>query len=208
LFILFFAGMLSQFAPLPALAADDAASCAANSEARQLDYWLGEWAVASPGMAGKGHSNVHLSLDQCAIVESWGSDTSDHRGENTIAYNSEDKAWYSLFVDNHGRGTCHERHGDAGGRGVRGSGARWKWQGDSEKSEGRAAQYGCGRADLGEVGGQRHFMENRFQDGIRAQKDVGTVLVLHPCARKTHKDGAPGSRLAPAVRQLPACRSL
>jgi hypothetical protein len=102
-FFLFLTGMLSQLVTLPARAAGDAAPCAANSDARQLDYWLGDWAVASPGMAGKGHSNVHLSLDQCAIIESWGSDTSNHRGENTIAYNSEEKAWYSLFIDNHGR---------------------------------------------------------------------------------------------------------
>jgi hypothetical protein len=103
LFFLFLAGVLSQSVNLPALAADDAAPCTANSDARQLDYWLGEWSVASPGMAGKGQSNVHLSLDQCMMVESWGSDTSDHRGENSFAYNSEDKAWYGLFVDNHGR---------------------------------------------------------------------------------------------------------
>jgi hypothetical protein len=103
IFWLVLAGLICQFNTAPALAADNAGSCASRAEARQLDYWLGEWAVASPGMAGKGHSSVHLSLDKCMLVESWGSDTSDHRGENTMAYNGEDKAWYGLFVDNHGR---------------------------------------------------------------------------------------------------------
>jgi hypothetical protein len=37
------------------------------------------------------------------VVESWGSDTSNHRGENTLAYNAEDQTWYGLFVDNQGR---------------------------------------------------------------------------------------------------------
>lgn len=73
--------------------------CAANSAARQLDYWLGDWSVDS----GRGRSDVHLSLDKCELVETWASNTTDHRGENTIAYNSEDKTWYGLFVDNHGR---------------------------------------------------------------------------------------------------------
>jgi hypothetical protein len=97
------AGLTCLFHAAPALAADSAGSCASKTEARQLDYWLGEWAVTSPGMAGKGHSKVYLSQDKCMLIESWGSDTSDHRGENTMAYNGEDKAWYGLFVDNHGR---------------------------------------------------------------------------------------------------------
>jgi hypothetical protein len=101
LFVL--AGVFSVFAAVPAMAADGAAPCTASTDARQLDYWLGDWAVASPGLAGKGHSSVHLSLDKCLVTESWGSDTSNHDGENTLAYNAEDKSWYGLFVDNHGR---------------------------------------------------------------------------------------------------------
>jgi hypothetical protein len=55
------------------------------------------------GSAGKGDSKVYASLDKRIIVESWGSDTSDHKGENALAFNFEDKAWYGLFVGNHGR---------------------------------------------------------------------------------------------------------
>lgn len=80
-------------------AADSSASCTSNPAARQLDYWLGDWSVDS----GRGRSDVHLSLDKCELVESWASNISDHRGENTIAYNSEERVWYGLFVDNHGR---------------------------------------------------------------------------------------------------------
>lgn len=80
-------------------AADGPVPCASDPAARQLDYWLGDWSVDS----GRGRSDVHLSLDKCQVVESWASNTSDHRGENTIAYNSEEKIWYGLFVDNHGR---------------------------------------------------------------------------------------------------------
>jgi hypothetical protein len=98
--------IVAAFGLLPGatlLAADEPASCAASASTRQLDYWLGDWAVASPGMAGRGHSSVHLSLDKCLLVESWGSDTSNHNGENYLAYNAEEKTWYGLFVDNHGR---------------------------------------------------------------------------------------------------------
>jgi hypothetical protein len=102
-FLFVLAGLFSLFAAAPELGAEDAASCSTSVEARQLDYWLGDWAVASPGMAGKGHSTVHLSLDKCLMIESWGSETSNHDGENALAYNAEDKSWYGLFVDNRGR---------------------------------------------------------------------------------------------------------
>ena len=74
-----------------------------NPAARELDYWLGDWAVASPGSLDKGHSRVYASLDKCLVVESWGSDTTDHKGENVLAYSAEDQTWYGLFVDNRGR---------------------------------------------------------------------------------------------------------
>jgi hypothetical protein len=101
--LLLVAGVFSVLTAVPARAADASAPCTENAEARQLDYWLGDWAVASPGMAGKGHSTVHLSLDKCLMIENWGSDTSNHGGENTLAYSSDDKSWYGLFVDNQGR---------------------------------------------------------------------------------------------------------
>jgi hypothetical protein len=96
--------MLLLFASLSfTLRAAESSPCAANAAARQLDYWLGDWAVASPDAPGKGHSKVSVSLDECMVVESWGSDTGNHAGENVLAFNSGDKTWYGLFVDNHGR---------------------------------------------------------------------------------------------------------
>ena len=88
---------------LLALAVREAPSCATIAEARQLDYWLGDWVVVSPGSPGTGHSTVYLSLDKCLLIESWGSNVTDHQGQNALAYNSEDKTWYGLFVDNRGR---------------------------------------------------------------------------------------------------------
>jgi hypothetical protein len=93
----------AAFCASAAFAAEANGPCATSPGARQLDYWLGDWTVSSPGMAGKGHSTVHLELDRCVVVESWASDTSDHHGENTLAYSAEQKTWYGLFADNHGR---------------------------------------------------------------------------------------------------------
>jgi hypothetical protein len=38
-------------------------SCAANSESRRLDYWLGDWKIGAEGSSGNAHSTVSLSLD-------------------------------------------------------------------------------------------------------------------------------------------------
>ena len=106
------------FSSLRAAAAEDATPCASNAAARQLDYWLGDWTVDS----GRGRSTVHLSLDKCEVVESWASNTSDHRGENTLAYNSEEKTWHGLFVDNHGRAHMLSGNVAAGGAALKGPG--------------------------------------------------------------------------------------
>lgn len=84
-----------------ALAADSG-PCSANSESRQLDYWLGNWAVTSPGGSPISSSDVHLSLDQCLFIESW-DNGKGHVGENMFAYSPDDKAWYGMFADNRGR---------------------------------------------------------------------------------------------------------
>lgn len=80
----------------------DAKPCAANSEIRQLDYWLGNWTISMPGFAGSSTSKVSLALDKCLFVESW-DDGRGHSGENTFGYSDDDKKWYGMFADNEGR---------------------------------------------------------------------------------------------------------
>jgi hypothetical protein len=85
-----------------AFAAADADSCSANSESRQMDFWLGEWTVTYPGMPGNANSKVYVELDKCLIVESWNGGKG-HSGENMFAYSSDDKSWHGMFADNQGR---------------------------------------------------------------------------------------------------------
>jgi hypothetical protein len=67
-----------------------------------MDFWLGNWNVAAPGSSGAATSNVHLTLDQCVLTESWDGGRG-HKGENVFAYSAEEKIWYGLFADNDGR---------------------------------------------------------------------------------------------------------
>lgn len=86
----------------PAIAATDPVSCSADAQSQELNYWLGDWTVTSPGGSGSSTSKVTLSLDKCVVVENW-SDGSGHAGESIFAYSADDKSWRGIFVDNQGR---------------------------------------------------------------------------------------------------------
>jgi len=86
----------------PASGAPEPTSCATNPEARQLDFWVGDWSIASPGAGPSATSKVYLDLDKCLVVESWDGGK-DHRGMNMFAYASGEKSWRGMFVDNEGR---------------------------------------------------------------------------------------------------------
>jgi hypothetical protein len=80
-------------------AGTNATPCAANPENRQLDYWLGNWAVGAEGSSGKAHSTVSLSLDKCLVVENWDGGRG-HYGQNIFGYSTDDKSWHGMFADN------------------------------------------------------------------------------------------------------------
>lgn len=86
---------------VPAFArAADAGPCSGN--ARQLDFWLGDWSVSAPGSAPNAVSHVSSALDGCLIVESWDGGRG-HIGENFMAWSADDQRWHGFFADNKGR---------------------------------------------------------------------------------------------------------
>ena len=91
-----------SLAPASPLAASDSGACSANSESRQLDFWIGDWTVTYPGMTGSSASKVSLDLDKCVVIESWDGGKG-HTGKNMFAYSADDQRWHGLFADNQGR---------------------------------------------------------------------------------------------------------
>ena len=85
-----------------AMAAPDAAPCAASPANRMLDFWLGDWSIAAPGGSQNATSKVTLELDKCLVVERWDGGRG-HSGENLFAYSADDKSWHGFFADNEGR---------------------------------------------------------------------------------------------------------
>ena len=92
---------LGLAAPAAFAAPDSQQPCSANSESRQLDFWLGTWNITYPGAPVGSASTVKLVLDRCELVESW-EDAQGHKGENRFAYNYENKSWRGMFADNRG----------------------------------------------------------------------------------------------------------
>lgn len=101
LFLVAIAVWLCASAPR-ALGATDAQSCGENPNSRQLDFWLGNWNVAFPGIPSSATSKVYLDLDKCLLVESWDGGKG-HTGKNFLAFSPDDNRWHGMFADNQGR---------------------------------------------------------------------------------------------------------
>jgi hypothetical protein len=95
------AGFCAAFASL-AFGATASNSCATDPSSRQLDFWVGDWAVGGAGASASAISHVSLTLDKCAVIENWDGGRG-HRGENMFAYSADDKSWHGMFADNEGR---------------------------------------------------------------------------------------------------------
>jgi hypothetical protein len=83
--------------PLPCTAA----------EAKQFDFWLGDWKVAwdaTPGMpAGTGANRVSRVLDGCAIEENFRTDEAEPLvGRSLSVWSPSRQRWQQTWVDNQG----------------------------------------------------------------------------------------------------------
>ncbi len=72
----------------------------ANTQYRQLDFWVGEWDVYS-GKQKVGESSVQLILKDCVVFENWhGLQGGD--GKSFNKYNSVSKDWEQFWVSDSG----------------------------------------------------------------------------------------------------------
>ncbi len=89
--------------------------CAYSTEAQQLDFWIGDWAVTSSG-APAGESHVEKILNECVIFENW----TGARGLSGKSFNIWDgshKEWRQTWVDS--SGSLLEFHGAFGDKRMR-----------------------------------------------------------------------------------------
>lgn len=79
-------------------------------EARQLDFWLGEWELTWPaeqmggaqGDLGRGRNSITRLFDDCVIEENFMTDDASYRGHSVSVYGVSAGVWRQTWVDSAG----------------------------------------------------------------------------------------------------------
>jgi hypothetical protein len=81
--------------------------CKTRRESRQLDFWLGEWAVSNPQGQVIGSNVIAVDLAGCVIRESW-TDTYGSRGTSVNFYDPATARWHQIWTSENGTVTHYE----------------------------------------------------------------------------------------------------
>jgi len=85
-----------------ALAQEPAAKIGCDTlEARQFDFWVGDWEVTADGRPA-GHNRIEKILAGCALLESW-TGAGASRGRSLNFYDSVRRQWHQTWIDNQGQ---------------------------------------------------------------------------------------------------------
>lgn len=75
--------------------------CKTLPEARQLDFWVGEWDVRDPGGRLVGRSSIQLILNDCVVLENW-SGALGGTGKSMNFWDQQHRRWQQTWVDDRG----------------------------------------------------------------------------------------------------------
>src|SRR4051794_2171723 len=76
--------------------------CRSDSNARALDFWVGEWTVRESGKAQvDGVDRIELILDGCALLEHWVGTSADDRGESFFYFVPGVHRWKQIWTTPH-----------------------------------------------------------------------------------------------------------
>jgi hypothetical protein len=71
-----------------------------DAEFRQLDFWVGDWDVATAaGSVHQGSSHVSREMNGCVVWENWTSAGSPYFGKSYNTWNPNQKRWEQYWVD-------------------------------------------------------------------------------------------------------------
>lgn len=77
--------------------------CRYSKEARQFDFWIGEWDVKSTTGLPAGRSSIESILGECVIFENWTSAApQNYAGKSINLYNNTTGKWMQTWVDDKG----------------------------------------------------------------------------------------------------------
>jgi len=78
--------------------------CKTLPEARQLDFWVGEWDVRDRAGRLVGRSSIQLILNDCVVLESW-SGSLGGAGKSINFWDKQHRRWQQTWVDDRGNVT-------------------------------------------------------------------------------------------------------
>lgn len=81
-----------------------------SPEARQLDFWLGEWDLSWPaeqsggieGEVARGKNRIRRMFGDCVTEESFATDDGKFRGHSVSVYDEKAGLWRQTWVDSSG----------------------------------------------------------------------------------------------------------
>jgi len=88
-------------AQTPAAAPPPKPAGCTSSEARQFDFWVGDWDVADAQGKVVGRNRIVTLHDGCVLQESW-TGKGGFTGTSLNAWDVERKEWHQTWVDNGG----------------------------------------------------------------------------------------------------------
>jgi len=93
-------------AVVPLAAADEGQPAAppppcSEPEARQFDFWIGEWEVHAKGKV-VGHNRISPIQGGCTLLEEYYTLPGPYEGKSFNYYDSADGQWHQVWVDNGG----------------------------------------------------------------------------------------------------------
>lgn len=81
--------------------------CRARPESRQLDFWLGEWAVTNPQGQVAGENVITADLEGCVVRESW-TDGYGGRGTSVNFWDTTTEQWHQIWTSDNGTVTHYQ----------------------------------------------------------------------------------------------------
>lgn len=73
-----------------------------SPEYQQFDFWVGNWNVYDTKDKLIGQNKIVTMPNACAIQENWASQNGKSLGTSYSYYNTSDKKWHQLWIDNKG----------------------------------------------------------------------------------------------------------
>jgi hypothetical protein len=91
-----------RFVAVETLIRQNSSPCTQRAEARQLDFWLGEWVCRTPSGAIAGKNTIVVTDRDCVILERW-SDAQGETGMSFNVYNAAKGQWQQTWMSGAGQ---------------------------------------------------------------------------------------------------------